>query len=69
MASVTKIYAQEEIRTNGKTFKEGEIIATIDSPITTQQLIQYLQTAKAADSQPVKREEAKKVEPAKPAEK
>ena len=49
----TKIYAVEPIRTETKTFKRGEIIAEIDAPLTTAQLVSLLTSGQASDAKPL----------------
>ena len=53
MATQSKIYAQEVIKTEENTFKAGDVVTTIDN-VTLTQLVQLASLGKLGDEAPSK---------------
>lgn len=65
-----KVYAQQDLDLgNAKVIKQGGVVATVDTDLPLEKLVNLLYAGQAAPSEPVKAEPvAAKVEAAKPVE-
>jgi hypothetical protein len=64
---VNKIYAHEEFKHDGRTYKVGDEVCQIPKNITLQQLVSLATLGHVADHEPTKREKAESTKSEAPA--